>query len=108
MNKRNSLLALCCLLWIVSGCFEKQDRNVIGAGEPEFTVKGRILDTDNDRPVKDAIVRIESLGLIDTVNAQGEYELTGIPVGHRIIKVTAPDYLYKTSEIEFEYDEYDL
>ncbi|HNR67040.1 MAG TPA: carboxypeptidase-like regulatory domain-containing protein [bacterium] len=92
----------------VSGCFQKQERDVMGAGKPTFTLRGRVLDIDNGRPVAEAIVRIESLGLVDTVDAEGRYELTGIPVGSRILRATAVDYLYKTQEVEFTYEEYEV
>ncbi|MBN1542900.1 hypothetical protein JW992_12205 [candidate division KSB1 bacterium] len=100
-----NIAPICC--FFAFGCFQKQERDVMGAGNPEFTLRGQVVDRDNARPVRDAVVQIESLGLIDSVDAEGWYELRGIPVGRRIVRATASNYLYQTLEVEFEYDQYE-
>ena len=102
-------VSMLIIVFVLSAaCFKKQDRDITGAGEPVFTLSGRVIDIDNGRVVKDAVVWIESLGIIDTVDAEGNYSLTGIKVGNRVVTVTAPLYAKKNTEIEFKYENQDV
>ena len=91
---------------ISSGCIQKQEREVTGAGEPLFTLTGRVTDVDNGRPVKDAVVSIAALNLADTVDDKGVYFFANLKVGTRNLLLTAPDYAATNLLVALQYDNF--
>ncbi len=101
------VLLAAALIFAISNlsCFKKQDNDITGAGEPLFTLTGRVLDIDNGRPVQRAVVQIKTLGLSDTVDANGAYRFTNLKVGSRSLDISAPHYAATTALVTFQYEQ---
>ncbi|MGH7492893.1 MAG: carboxypeptidase-like regulatory domain-containing protein [bacterium] len=84
--------------------FKKQENKVTGAGEPLFTLTGRVFDIDNGRPVKNAVVKIEALNLVDTVDAGGVYFFSNLKAGMRNLLLTALNYAATNKAVALQYD----
>lgn len=98
-------LMLCCVWW---SCFKKQGNDIVGAGDPLFTLAGKITDLDNGRVVKGAVAQIKALGLSDTVDAEGKYSFANLTVGTRVLDFSAPNYAPTTSTVLFAYEQRDV
>lgn len=86
-------------------CNKRQEHTIVGAGEPMFSIQGTVVDMDNNRPVAGAVLSIEALGLIDTVDAEGNYRFENIKVSTRRLRIEAPQY--KDDEISVEFLDYE-
>jgi len=65
-----------------------------GAGELEGQIRGRVIEASTDAPVPGATVTVTSSNLGDprvvTTNEDGEYLVTGLPIGHYKVTVSYP------------------
>jgi len=111
MRPRNfaALFAAALLLAIINlNCFKKQEKEITGAGEPLFTLTGRVFDVDNGRTVQGAVVQIKALGLSDTVDANGTYHFANLKVGSRSLEISAPRHALANVLVTFQYEQRDV
>lgn len=90
-----SFTALALLLFAIVGC---------GGGHPELgigTVQGYIYAAGGQiqaqtradgQPIANAEVRVQATNLSTKTNAQGYFQLTGVPAGARTLLISAPGY----------------
>ncbi len=105
-RRRAVRLALWPLLLLnAAGCFKTQDTEITGAGEPLFTLTGRVSDIDHGRPVRDALVEIKALNLKSQVDSNGVYSFSGLKVGTRTLQVSAANYATAQIAVTFQYED---
>lgn len=94
MSKDLKIIFAIILLLCLHGfsCFKPQEKTVTGAGEPLFSVTGRVVDIDNSRPLAGAILTIRALELADTANADGGYKFENLKIGQREVQVVISEY----------------
>ncbi len=108
-RRRALRLALWPLLLLnAAGCFKTQDTEITGAGEPLFTLTGRVSDIDNNRPLRDALVEIKALNLKSQVDSNGVYSFSGLKVGTRTLQVSAANYATAQIAVTFQYEDRDV
>ncbi len=108
--RKSFVLLAAALIFAISNlsCFKKQDNDITGAGEPLFTLTGRIRDLDNGRPVRGAIVEIKALNLKAAADSNGVYAFSDLKVGTRNLEVSAPNYASVLLPVTFQYEIRDL
>lgn len=99
------LAAMCLMLCCTWSCFKKQDNDITGAGDPLFTLTGKVTDIDNGRVVKGAVVQIKAIGVSDTVDAEGKYAFANLKIGTRTLDISAPNYASTTASVTFVYEQ---
>lgn len=74
--------------------------------EPKIygSLKGQVLGVTDKKPVKDAVVRITSLGKTVSPDSEGFFKFDSIPVGKYSVQTTVDKYKTDVSSIEIEYN----
>ncbi len=74
----------------------KANRIIIDPGKSKTTLKGTVQSSQNDLPVKGALILLEDTGIKTTTNPTGSYEIKPIPAGTYSITISATGFKEKT------------
>lgn len=77
-------------------------------GQEAITIRGKLMDTQLNRPIQNARVMLEGTSLWVETNADGEFELTTVQTGEQLLVCTANDFVTKRLALQLEGAELDL
>jgi CarboxypepD_reg-like domain/TonB-dependent Receptor Plug Domain len=66
--------------------------NAVCAQTPTQTIRGRVVDALNKKPLNEASIQISNLDIKTTSNSEGVFKLENVPVGRHIMSVSFVGY----------------